>query len=122
MQIFLHDCNEKPIEVSHILKLYPEGDNQQLNPTKPVVAERYDEIVFNEPCDGLRARLEAIPDTPSPNGWRNHPNAKWFTNFDVETEFAQLQQVYQMVTAELQSASKRRTQAEEELKALRNEL
>lgn len=122
IQIYLHDCAEKPIEVSHILKLYPDGDNQQLNPSKPVVSERYDEIVFNEPSEGLRARLETVPDTPSPNGWRNHPNAKFFTVFDMESEFAQLQQVYQMVTAELQSASKRRTQQEEELKALRNEM
>mmetsp|Transcript_8813 Transcript_8813/g.17778 ORF Transcript_8813/g.17778 Transcript_8813/m.17778 type:complete len:215 (-) Transcript_8813:112-756(-) len=123
MQIFVHDCNEKPIEVSHILKLYPDGDtSQQLNPTKPVVSERYDEIVFNDPPEALRARLETIPSTPSPNGWRNHPNAKWFTIFDMEAEFSQLQQVYQMVTAELQSASKRRTQQEEELKALRNQM
>ena len=139
MQIFIQDCNEKPIEVSHILKLYPDGDtSQQLNPTKPVVSERYDEVVFNDPPEALRARLETIPSTPSPAGWRNHPNAKWFTVFDMEAEFSQLQQarapvgawrrapsraprptrpppdnirqVYQMVTAELQSASKRRTQ------------
>jgi len=94
MQIFVHDCNDKPIEVSHILKLYPDGDqSQQLNPTKPVVSERYDEIVFNDPSEALRARLETIPSTPSPNGWRNHPNAKWFTVFDMEAEFGQLQQV-----------------------------
>ena len=86
------------------------------------MSERYDEIVFNEPSEGLRARLETVPDTPSLNGWKNHPNAKFFTVFDMESEFAQLQQVYQMVTAELQSASKRRTQGEEELKALRNEM
>jgi len=123
MQIFVHDCNEKPIEVSHILKLYPDGDqSQQLNPTKPVVSERYDEVVFNDPSEALRARLETIPSTPSPSGWRSHPNAKWFTVFDMDAEFGQLQQVYQMVTAELQSASKRRTQQEEELKALRNQM
>lgn len=133
MQIYVHDCNEKPIEVSHILKLYPDGDqSQQLNPSKPVVAERYDEIVFNDPSDALRARLETSSIPPSPNGWKSHPNAKWFTVFDMDAEFAQLQQVrtprcftspaplahqqarlwqvYQMVTAELQSASKRRTQ------------
>jgi len=123
MQIYVHDCNEKPIEVSHILKLYPDGDqSQQLNPSKPVVAERYDEIVFNDPSDALRARLEASSIPPSPNGWKSHPNAKWFTVFDMDSEFAQLQQVYQMVTAELQSASKRRTQQEEESKALRNQM
>jgi len=123
MQIYVHDCNEKPIEVSHILKLYPDGDqSQQLNPSKPVVAERYDEIVFNDPSDALRARLETSSIPPSPNGWKSHPNAKWFTVFDMDAEFAQLQQVYQMVTAELQSASKRRTQQEEESKALRNQM
>jgi YEATS domain-containing protein 4 len=94
MQIYVHDCNEKPIEVSHILKLYPDGDqSQQLNPSKPVVAERYDEIVFNDPSDALRARLETSSIPPSPNGWKSHPNAKWFTVFDMDAEFAQLQQV-----------------------------
>ena len=93
VQIYIHDCNEKPIEVSHILKLYPDGDQQQLNASKPVVSERYDEIVFNDPSDALRARLETPSIPPSPNGWKSHPNAKWFTVFDMDAEFAQLQQV-----------------------------
>ena len=59
---------------------------------------------------------------PSNKGWRHSTNAKWFTDFDAETRHEELQQVYQVITAELQNASKRRVQMEEELRLLRGEL
>ena len=47
-----------------------------LNTTKPVVSERYDEVLFHEPSDDLRERLTREPQ-PSAVGWRNSPHAKW---------------------------------------------
>jgi len=118
MQIFFHDANEKPIDISHLLKLYPDGETAPLTANRPVVSERYDEIVFQEPTPELRQRLTAVS-KPSPNGWRNSPHAKWYTTFEMQEQHAQLQTVYQHITAELQAASKRRLQIEEELKMLR---
>lgn len=75
---------------------------------------RYDEFVFNSPSEGLRQRLmtEVVP---SSKGWRQSPHAKWLTDYDNEAPQESLQQVYQMVTAELQNASKRRRLLEDEL-------
>ena len=88
---------------------------------RPVVSERYDEFVFNSPSDALSQRL-TMDVVPSGKGWRGSTHAKWFTDFDAEARHEELQQVYQVITAELQNASKRRLQAEEELRHLRGEL
>ena len=53
---------------------------------------------------------------PSPNGWRTSPHAKWYTPFEPQEQYDQLQQMYQTITAELQHASKRRLALEEELR------
>ncbi|KAL3904964.1 MAG: hypothetical protein SGPRY_011089 [Prymnesium sp.] len=123
MQIFFRDSRDKPLDLSHMLKLYHDADAQQApaNANRPVVSERYDEFVFNDPSDTLRARLTADVE-PSSKGWRHSPNAKWFTDFDPEARHEELQQVYQVITAELQNASKRRLQAEEKLRMLRGDV
>lgn len=118
MQVFFHDSSEKPLEISHMLKLYPDHDQGPNTMGRPVVSERYDELVFNDPSAALRARLNADV-RPSQKGYRHNSNGKWFTEFDTEAQHSSLQQVYQVITAELQNASKRRLQAEEELKHLR---
>eukprot|EP00322_Chrysochromulina_rotalis_P015990 CAMPEP_0115850970 /NCGR_PEP_ID=MMETSP0287-20121206/12238_1 /TAXON_ID=412157 /ORGANISM="Chrysochromulina rotalis, Strain UIO044" /LENGTH=208 /DNA_ID=CAMNT_0003304983 /DNA_START=3 /DNA_END=629 /DNA_ORIENTATION=+ len=121
LQVFFHDSREKPVELQHMLKLYPEGDSQQLV-AKPVVAERYDEFVFNSPSEGLRQRLTADVSSSS-KGWRQSANGKWFTDHDAEApvEAQALQQAYQVITSELQVASKRRRTLEDELKQLQEQ-
>ena len=121
IQIHFHGSTEKPLELTHMLKLYPEDSNAEPSTSTPVVSEHYDEVIFNEPSDDLRARLAPQP-TPSPSGWRNNPLAKWYQEFDPEGQTQQLQQVYQQITAQLQNASKRRVQCEDDLRALRTEL
>lgn len=51
VKIFFHDPAEKPVELTHGLKLYPEQNTQQQSTKKPVVSEHYDEIVFCEPTE-----------------------------------------------------------------------
>ena len=118
LQIFFHDSRDnKPLELQHMLKLYPDENATAVQQAKPVVSEKYDEFVFSTPSEGLRQRLSAEV-TPSPKGWRHSPHAKWLTDYDAETPPTSLQSIYQMVTAELQNASKRRRMLEEEHKAL----
>ena len=50
IKIFFVDQSERPIEMLHALKLHPE-QGQQASTKKPVVSERYDEIVFSEPTE-----------------------------------------------------------------------
>ena len=119
LQIFFHDSREKPVELTHMLKLYPDGDAPAPahGVPKPVVSERYDEFVFNSPSDGLRQRLTAEV-APSSKGWRTSTHAKYFTDYDANAPQDQLQQIYQHITAQLQDASKRRRILEDENAAL----
>ena len=114
IEIYFHDASDKPLPLTHLLKLYPDGD-QAPSAARPVVSERYDECVFNAPSAALRARFDAAAN-PSPNGWRTSPHAKWYTPFEPQEQYDQLQQMYQTITAELQHASKRRLALEEELR------
>ena len=103
LQVFFHDSKDKPVELSTMLKLYPDGDaNAPQNPAKPVVSERYDEFVFNHPSEGLRQRLAADL-VPSTKRWKTSPHAKWYGDFDGDTQQAQQQQIYQQITAELRT-------------------
>lgn len=42
----------------HHLKLYPEDESGLMSTKKPVLVESYDEIVFTEPWEGFRARVQ----------------------------------------------------------------
>ncbi|KOO21663.1 protein af-9-like protein [Chrysochromulina tobinii] len=121
LQVYFHDSRDKPIELSHMLKLYPPGEQVNIA-GKPVVAERYDEFVFNSPSEGLRQRL-LTEAPPSIKGWKHSANGKWFTDFeaDAPVESQSLQQIYQVITSELQTASKRRRLLEDELKQLQGQ-
>ena len=119
LQIFFHDSREKPVELTHMLKLYPDGDAPPPahGVPKPVVSERYDEFVFNSPSDALRQRL-TTESAPSPRGWRHSAHAKYFMDYESEAPQDSLQQIYQVITAQLQDASKRRRLLEEDNMAL----
>lgn len=60
VRIFFHDPSEKPVEMTHTLKLYPD-QGAQPSTKKPVVSERYDEIVFSEPTEWFAYVLDKGP-------------------------------------------------------------
>eukprot|EP00347_Sterkiella_histriomuscorum_P000903 403374081 len=60
IKIFFTDPAEKPVEMGHLLKLYP-GNNQQQSTKKPVISEKYDEIVFFEPTEHFAYILDKGP-------------------------------------------------------------
>jgi YEATS domain-containing protein 4 len=57
IKIYFVDPAERAAEVIHGLKLHPE-QNQQASMKKPVVSERYDEIVFVEPTESFAYILD----------------------------------------------------------------
>lgn len=58
IQIHFHDAHEKPVDIIHMLVLYPPG-NQPASTKKPVISEFYDELVFNEPTEFFYKKLMA---------------------------------------------------------------
>ncbi|CAI5522718.1 unnamed protein product [Closterium sp. Naga37s-1] len=61
--VFHADASEMPAELTHHLRLYPEGSapNQPLSTKRPVVAEQYDELVFCEPQIAFFHRIRSNP-------------------------------------------------------------
>jgi len=74
IRIYLVDTSEKPIELTHMLRLFP-LDGQLSK--KPVVSEFYDEIVFNEPTEQLYRVLkqQELPPLPSGRKVPAHPRS-----------------------------------------------
>ncbi|GAB2291742.1 Transcription initiation factor TFIID subunit 14b [Dionaea muscipula] len=111
--LFFHsDVCEKPLNLFHHLKLYPEDESGPLSTKKPVVVESYDEIVFPEPSEAFVARIQNHPTVniprlptglrlPSPapvdeiernkrGDTKDSPLVQWFTNFSEADELLKL--------------------------------
>eukprot|EP00899_Mesostigma_viride_P007279 jgi/Mesvir1/16552/Mv10093-RA.1 len=67
---FSSDACEKPLELSHHLQLYPKEEGFTPNTKRPVVSEKYDELVFFEPSEAFYNRVMAhragLANTPRP--------------------------------------------------------
>ncbi|KAL5539668.1 hypothetical protein UlMin_043669 [Ulmus minor] len=117
---FHSDVCDKPLNIYHHLKLYPEDESGPMSTKKPVVVESYDEIVFPEASEAFLARVQNHPAVNFPRlpaGFtlplpvpieddsrktkgetKDHPLSQWFTNYSEADELLQLaaarQQLY----------------------------
>lgn len=57
IKVIFQDAYQKPIMLSHNLKLYPTDDQTFLKTTKPVISEKYEELVFDPPTHEMREIL-----------------------------------------------------------------
>ncbi|OMP03141.1 YEATS family protein [Corchorus olitorius] len=122
--LFFHsDVCEKPLNLYHHLKLYPEDESGPMSTKKPVVVELYDEIVFTEPSESFLARVQNHPAVsfprlpagftlPPPGPFedenkskrgdtKDHPLSQWFLNFSEADELLQLAAARQQVQAHI---------------------
>ena len=60
IKIFFNDPAEKPVDMTHFLKLHPDPGIQP-STKKPVISEKYDEIVFSEPTEHFAYILDKGP-------------------------------------------------------------
>ena len=61
VKIFFVDPAERPVEVTHSLKLYPDPNQPPLSTKRPIVNEKYDEVVFVEPTEYFAYLLDKGP-------------------------------------------------------------
>lgn len=115
---FQPDANEKPLELAHMLKLYEDGHQQGApqSTKKPVVSEKYDEVVFLEPEETFHSRLNnhvAMPlATPS-------TIAPFLPKYDDRAEIAKIQEARRK-TAEQKAELEAQVEAvEAEVRGLR---
>ncbi|CAK9224410.1 unnamed protein product [Sphagnum jensenii] len=135
---FQSDVAEKPLELFHHLKLYPEDESGPQTTKKPVVVESYDEIVFSEPSEALYARisnhpavvLSGLPSIPAPSAagvddsserkkgdTKEHPLGQWFLKHSEIEELSILTAARQQVHAQI--AKLKRELSAHESEALR---
>ncbi|TYI49415.1 hypothetical protein E1A91_D12G033500v1 [Gossypium mustelinum] len=120
---FYNDVCEKPLNLYHHLKLYPEDESGPMSTKKPVVVESYDEVVFTEPSESFLARVQNHPAVTFPRlpagvtlpppvstedeskkkrgDTKDHPLSQWFLNFSEADELLQLAAARQQVQAHI---------------------
>ncbi|RDX78105.1 Transcription initiation factor TFIID subunit 14b [Mucuna pruriens] len=120
---FHSDVCDKPLNLYHHLKLYPEDESSSMSTKKPVVVEFYDEIVFPDPSEAFLARMQSNPAVNLPRlpaghtlpppipvedaskrrkgDTKDHSLSQWFTNFSEADELLQLAAARQQVQAHI---------------------
>ncbi|XP_062176851.1 transcription initiation factor TFIID subunit 14b-like [Alnus glutinosa] len=120
---FHSDVCDKPLNLYHHLKLYPEDESGPMSTKKPVVVESYDEVVFPEPSEGFLARVQNHPAVNLPRlpagftlpppvpvedasrkkrgDTKDNPLSQWFMNFSEADELFQLAAARQQVQAHI---------------------
>ncbi|CAI8616860.1 unnamed protein product [Vicia faba] len=120
---FHSDVCDKPLNLYHHLKLYPEDENSSMSTKKPLVVESYDEVVFPDPSEAFLARLQNHPvvnwprlppglTLPPPipvedaskrrrGDTKDNPLSQWFLNFSEADELLQLAAARQQVQAHI---------------------
>ena len=81
IRIHFQDPTLAPVDQVHMLKLYPPATikpSSKTNPKKPVLNERYDEIVFKDPPTHFYEKLLGGPKTEVPR----HPLTDYFNNYN----------------------------------------
>ena len=108
IEIHFHDPGEKPISITHFLKLYPNDipahmTNMQAMKAhkRPVMSEVYDEIVFVDPCDSFKQCLMSYKKPEKPV---NHELSEHFTAFDDEEDIYRLIVIRDHIRREIESA------------------
>ncbi|XP_028774524.1 transcription initiation factor TFIID subunit 14b-like isoform X2 [Neltuma alba] len=122
--LFFHnDVCDKPLDLYHHLKLYPEDESGPQSTKKPVVVESYNEIVFPDPYEAFLARVRNHPavivprlpasvNLPSPvpvesvnekgrADTKDHHLSQWFMNFSEADELLKLAAARQEVQAHI---------------------
>ena len=86
----------------HGLKLHPEGEGAQPTTKKPVVSEKYEEIVFSEPTAALHALLSSHTPRLAPHS----DTANWVPRHSDREELWNILQARRVVadhTAQMQA-------------------
>lgn len=108
IEIHFHDPGEKPISITHFLKLFPNDipphmtNIQAMRAYKrPVISEVYDEIVFVDPCDSFKQCLMSYRKPEKPV---THELSEYFTAFDDEEDIYRLTVIRDHIQREIESA------------------
>ncbi|KAI9325039.1 yeats family-domain-containing protein [Zopfochytrium polystomum] len=117
IKIQFQDPQEKPLMLFHQLQLYPKDDSANATVKKPVIAEKYDEIVFNEPTEDM---FKILNSHPLVSGGKKPTHG-----FTVEAEAEEAMKyatINERILAETEAYKARLMEAEEAIKTLQEEI
>ncbi|KAL0582967.1 hypothetical protein ABG067_007100 [Albugo candida] len=97
IRLHFHDSLEKPVEILHMLVLYPPS-TQPISTKKPVISEYYDELVFHEPTDFSYRKLMAGPDRAAPD----YPFQDQFPTYSDVAIQSQLTGAHELIAQQIQ--------------------
>jgi YEATS domain-containing protein 4 len=115
IRIFFRDPEEQPVDIVHLIKLYPQNmqpaaaiaanaaAGANIANRKPVVSETYDEIVFAEPTSQFRQLLLSCVPPLVPPAVAN-PLAEYWTHFEEEKDIIAITGAQQHIQRELDIA------------------
>jgi len=101
IKVFFHEGPEQPIELRHVLSLFPKTGEPSTK--KPVVVEKHDELVFNEPSEALLQRIHMCNKRLPPAVQGNHSWGgvePWMTCLNAHDELLRIQAAQRRVQAE----------------------
>jgi YEATS family len=94
--LHFHDASEGPVEINHLLKLYP-SQSQIPTSKRPVIHEFYDELVFQDPTEAFYKKLVAGPEKEAPI----NPLAEYFPIYSETEEMQKLNAAQRWIQQEI---------------------
>ncbi|KAJ3109848.1 YEATS domain-containing protein 4 [Phlyctochytrium planicorne] len=118
IKVTFHDPQEKPIQLFHQLQLYPKEelnvDRMQIK--RQVIAEKYDEIVFNEPNEEMAQMLNSYT---NPGQRTNVPS---FSPAVEEEEIRKYVEANEVILRETEKLKERLRKAEDDCRRVQSEI
>jgi len=119
MKVFFVDKNEKPLELFHMLRLFPPSG---LLSKKPVVSEVYTEAVFTKPSELIAKQLTSRPQRPPEARVLSHPLAAssygLYTDFEEYRDLETIAAAHKKVTEQLRTLRQQVSIADEHIAQL----
>jgi len=106
IRIYFNDPTERPITLSHVLKLFQTGTDPTTGniSKKPLITESYDEIIFQDPTLLLKSLLEDVK--PLTNGSYSHETdfreKRAQSEAQIQSSKAKIRQEIQTLKAKLE--------------------
>lgn len=115
MKVYFHPALglPGPLHLTHLLKLF--HDTQGVPPERPVVSEHYDEIVFNNPSEEVKAIFSSRLNGDAPP----YPHQEHLGIFSAEPDIAAIRAARQWVKERMAEQEERMIKRESEAAVLR---
>lgn len=122
LRIVWKDSSEKPTVLNHGIKLYPPGLSATTPPAqflsdKPVIAEKFDEVIFTNPHETFHLQLQQVGMVPPIEPEKDTPQGTLLpqVQYSDQDDMSKLVQAQGFLAAELQKVKDRLLKVDKEM-------